>query len=62
MKQALVIKTEAILSQEKLAHCQKLFVEQLKTGVVIIPAYFKAELLSVPTDVEVIVELSNEGD
>ena len=62
MKQALIIKTEAILSQETLAHYQKVFTEQLKTGVVLIPAYFKAELLNVPTDVEVIVESNSKGE
>lgn len=60
MKQALVIKTDMMLKPDILAMYQKKFAEQLKTGVVIIPAYFNAELLNVPTDVEVIVEAENE--
>ena len=56
MKHALVIKTETIFSKEVMDHYQKLFAEQLKTGVVLIPAFFKAELLNVPTDAEVIVK------
>jgi hypothetical protein len=56
MKQALVIKTEMLLKADMMKHYQNLFAEQLKTGVVIIPAYFQAELLNVPTDVEVIVQ------
>lgn len=60
MKQALVIKTDMMLKPDILAMYQKIFAEQLKTGVVIIPAYFNAELVNVPTDVEVIVEAENE--
>lgn len=56
MKQALVIKTTATLHPETMMKYQKTFAEQLKTGVVLIPAYFDAVLLNVPTDVEVIVE------
>lgn len=60
MKQALVIKTDMMLKEDMLNHYQKIFAEQLKTGVVIIPAFFKAELLNVPTDIEVIVEASSK--
>ena len=60
MKQALVIKTDMLLKPDILATYQRNFAEQLKTGVVIIPAYFDAVLLNVPTDVEVIVEAKNE--
>lgn len=56
MKDVLVIKTEVMLSQATMAHYQQLFTEQLKSGVVLIPALFKAEILSCPDDVEVIVE------
>lgn len=56
MKQVLVIKTEMLLKQDMMARYQKLFAEQLKSGVVIVPAFFKAELLNVPEDIEVIVE------
>ena len=56
MDKALVIKTTAILHPETMKKYQKVFAEQLKTGVVLIPAYFSAELLNVPKDVKVIVE------
>ena len=56
MKHALVIKTDMMLHPDMLDHYQRIFAEQLKTGVVIIPAFFEAELLNVPTDVEVIVK------
>lgn len=62
MKHALVIKTDMLLKPDILAMYQKKFAEQLKTGVVIIPAYFDAVLLNVPTDVEVIVEAAKEED
>lgn len=56
MKHALVIKTDLMMKQDMLDHYQKIFAEQLKTGVVLIPQFFKAELLNVPTDVDVIVK------
>lgn len=56
MKHALVIKTDMMLKQETMAHYQKIFAEQLKTGVVLIPAFFNAELLNVPIDVDVFIE------
>lgn len=56
MKHALVIKTDVMLKQDVLDKYQKIFAEQLKTGVVLIPAFFEAELLNVPTDVEVFIE------
>ena len=62
MKQALVIKTDALLPNEIIAKYQKLFTEQLKTGVVIIPAFFQAELINVPTDVEVVIETGTEHE
>jgi hypothetical protein len=62
MKHALVIKTDMMLKPDILARYQKKFAEQLKTGVVIIPPYFNAELLNVPTDVEVIVEAAPEAE
>ena len=56
MKYTLIIKTEALISKEKMKELHTDFVEQLKTGVVIIPAYFEAELIHTPDDVEVIGE------
>jgi hypothetical protein len=61
MDTALVIKTDMMLKDDVLNHYQKIFAEQLKTGLVLIPAFFKAELLNVPTDVEVIVEAARDA-
>lgn len=60
VNQALVIKTDVTMTTETMDKYQKLFVEQLKTGVVLIPAYFNAELVNVPTDVEVIIEAGRD--
>lgn len=56
MNQALVIRTSLLLNPETMKKYQTMFAEQLKTGVVLIPAYFNAELVNVPTDAEVIIE------
>lgn len=56
MKDTLIIKTEALIPKEKMKELHTDFVEQLKTGVVIIPAYFEAKLIHTPDDVEVIVK------
>ena len=56
MKDTLIIKTEVLIPKEKMKELHSDFVEQLKTGVVIIPAYFEAEIIHTPDDVEVIVE------
>lgn len=60
MKDTLIIKTEALISKEKMKELHTDFVEQLKTGVVIIPAYFEAKLIHTPDDVEVIVRSEEE--
>ena len=52
----LLIKTKALLPTDKLMQFHDNFVKQLESGVVIIPAYFDAELLNVPDAAEVIVE------
>lgn len=62
MKDALIIKTDMMLKPDMMAKYQKLFADQLKTGVVLIPAYFDAVLLNVPTDVEVAIESTSESD
>ena len=56
MKDVLIIKTESMFSSDTLHKIQLGFVEQLKSGVVIIPPYFDAELIKVPNDVEVIIQ------
>ena len=56
MKDVLIIKTESMLSSDTLRKFQLHFVEQLKSGVVIIPPYFDAELIKVPDNVEVIIQ------
>lgn len=56
MKDVLIIKTERMLSSDTLRKFQLYFVEQLKSGVVIIPPYFDVELIKVPDNVEVIIQ------
>ena len=56
MKDVLIIKTESMFSSDTLRKIQLDFVKQLKSGVVIIPPYFDAELIKVPNNVEVIVQ------
>ena len=58
----LLIKTKALLSTDKLMQFHDNFVKQLESGVVIIPAYFDAELLNVPDGVEVIVESDSKSE
>lgn len=56
----LIIKTEALIPKDKMKEIHEHFVEQLKTGVVIIPPYFDAKVINCPDDVEVIVECKDE--
>ena len=60
MKDTLIIKTEALIPKEKMKELHTDFVEQLKTGVVIIPAYFEAKLIHTPDNIEVIVRSEEE--
>lgn len=62
MKDTLIIKTEALIPKEKMKELHTDFVEQLKTGVVIIPAYFEAKLIHTPDDVEVIVKCEEKKE
>ena len=56
MKNILLIKTNSLIPTNKLMKFHDDFVKQLESGVVIIPAYFDAELLNVPDGIEVVVE------
>lgn len=56
MKDVLIIKTKSMFSSDTLRKIQLDFVKQLKSGVVIIPQYFDAELIKVPDNVEVIIQ------
>ena len=56
MKDVLIIKTESMFSSDTLRKIQLDFVKQVKSGVVIIPPYFNAELIKVPDNVEVIIQ------
>ena len=56
MKNVLLIKTNSLIPTNKLMQIHDDFVKQLESGVVIIPAYFDAELLNVPDGIEVAVE------
>ena len=56
MRDVLIIKTESMFSSDTLRKIQLDFAKQLKSGVVIIPPYFDAELIKVPDNVEVIIQ------
>ena len=56
MKNVLLIKTASLMPADKLMQLHDNFVKQLESGVVIIPAYFDAELLNAPDEIEVAVE------
>ena len=56
MKDVLIIKTESMFSSDTLRKIQLDFVKQVKSGVVIIPPYFDAELIKVPDNIEVIIQ------
>ena len=56
MKDVLIIKTESMFSSDTLRKIQLDFAKQLKSGVVIIPPYFDAELIKVPDNIEVIIQ------
>lgn len=52
----LLIRTKALIPTDKLMQLHDNYVKQLKSGVVIIPAYSNAEIVNVPDDIEVVVE------
>lgn len=58
----MILKINALVKEDTLKAIQKDFVEQLKSGIVIIPSYLKAELINIPEGVEVIVQSETEGD
>jgi hypothetical protein len=62
MKDVLIIKPNVMLKQNNLACLHRAIVDQLKTGVVLLPAYLDAELVNVPDDVEVIIEASENNE
>lgn len=59
-KDILLIKSNTFLRSETYKRLHDIFVEQLKSGVVIIPPYFDAEILNVPENVEVIVQSKDD--
>lgn len=62
MKNILLIKTKSLIPTDKLMQFHDNFVKQVESGVVIIPAYFDAELLNVPDGIEVVVESGQVSD
>ena len=56
----LLIKSNTFMPKDTLMKCHDEFVKQLDTGVVVIPSYFDAELLNIPSGVNVIVESDQE--
>lgn len=61
-KTVLAIKTDMMLSQEVLNKLREQFIEQVEQGVVIIPAWFEAEVIQVPENVEIRVEAEMKGE
>lgn len=62
MKDVLIIKTAMYMPKDELQKVYDNFVNQLKSGVVIVPAYFDAKILNVPENTEVIVESKAKKD
>lgn len=56
MKDVLLIKLNAFLKKDAIDKLHDEFVEQIKSGVVIIPALVEAEVLSIPKDVEIVIQ------
>lgn len=62
MKNILLIKTNLFIPTDTLMQFHDNFVKQVESGVVIIPAYFDAELLNVPDGIEVVAESGQVSD
>lgn len=62
MKDVFIIKTESLIPKDTLQALHDNFVEQIKSGVVIIPPYFDAKLINVPDDVEVITQSGDTSE
>lgn len=60
--EALIIQMEALVPSSHLKIIYDNIMKQLKTGVVIIPAYAKVKLVNVPDDVQVIVKQYKKED
>ena len=52
----LLIKSKAYIPTDKLMKFHDNFVKQVASGVVVIPEYFDAEVLDIPSGIDVIVE------
>jgi hypothetical protein len=60
MKDVLIIRSNVLFRQDHLEIHRKEIMEQIKSGVVVLPAYLEAELINVPDDIKVIMEGSSE--
>lgn len=56
MRDVLLIKLNAFLKKDTINKLHDEFVEQIKSGVVIIPALVEAEVLNIPKDVEIVIQ------
>ena len=54
MKDVLIIRPDIMLKPSTMHNIREAIKEQIKEGVVVLPAYLKAELINVPEDIEVI--------
>lgn len=60
MKDVLIIRPDILLKPSTMNNIREAIKEQVKEGVVVLPAYLKAELINVPEDIEVVIEGGNE--
>lgn len=56
MKDVLIIKTHLLMKPDAIKKLRESILKQIESGVVVIPAYYDAELINVPDDVEVIID------
>ena len=56
MRDVLLIKLNAFLKKDTINKLHDEFIEQIKSGVVIIPALVEAEVLNIPKDVEIVIQ------
>lgn len=61
-KTVLVVKTKMHLPAREMGRLYALFVEQVKSGVVLIPPYFDVEIIQCPEDVEVRFDVKGENE
>lgn len=62
MKDVLIIQVNAMLPADVMEQIHKNVVAMMDDKVVILPAYIRAELISVPEDIEVRIEMGEDSN